>query len=278
MNFIHQSKKPVHTEEQRQSSRLYRIPTSLVCRLLSLGLIFTLLVQLSAAHASADNWTAAVSGIESIYDSVTSLESIIQLENQQTQTLRKQNNSRLQSVNAKIKDMDQSKLSSLKAAAEQTEKKYASLFAEYAELGKQAAAARKQRNAKTAELISLKRNKMKPQVTSARTEIKQKKAALTQARKDTAARKKTVKDAIAPVQTVKKQITAENKIVSAYKKSRSAARKSYRAAVKRGDAVSAAAHLAIVYNKLGAIHASQQKIYSWEQQITTIIRGAESRL
>ncbi|ANF98905.1 hypothetical protein AR543_19020 [Paenibacillus bovis] len=251
-------------------------------RLLSSGLILALLTPLTsllpANHAYADNWTAAVNGIEAVYDGVASLESIIQLENQQTQTLRKQNNNRLQTVNTKIKDMDKAKLASLKTTVTQTEQKYASLFTDYAELGKQAATARKQKNTKKAEVISLKRNKMKAEVTAARTEIKQKKAALTQARKETAARKKNVKEALAPVQTVKKQITAENKTISTYKKSRSSARKSYHAAVKKGDAISAAAYLTVVYNKLGAIHASQQKIYGYEQQITTIIKAAESRL
>ncbi|WP_017812011.1 hypothetical protein [Paenibacillus shenyangensis] len=279
MNSTHSSNTIANQERTTTIVKRKRFSTHWRSGLLSIGLTLILLTSLlPAGHAYADNWTTAVNGIEAVYDGVASLESVIQLENQQTQTLRKQNNSRLQIVNARIKDIDKAKLAALKTAVTQIEQKYAPLFSEYGELGKQAAAARKQKNTKKVEVISLKRNKMKAEVTAARTEIKQKKAALTQARKETAARKKTVKEALAPVQTVKKQITAENKIISTYKKSRSAARKSYHAAVKRGDAISAAAYLTVVYNKLGAIHASQQKMYNWEQQITTIIKTAESRL
>lgn len=230
------------------------------------------------AEASESGWNAALSSIDVLHDTFTALEGVNKLDKQQIQVLRKQNDDKLKTVNAKVQMIDKAKIDRLKSEADQVQKKYAPLLSEYTELGKKAADARKRKDQKAAVLLDLKRNKLKAAATAARLEIKTKKDALAAARKDMSAKAKVVKDALAPVQTLKKQVTTENKLITASNSIRTAADKRYKAAIKQGNAVTAAAEMALMYKELGKVNASQKKIYKWEEQMSTTIQSGEAKL
>ncbi|MEW4370766.1 hypothetical protein [Paenibacillus kandeliae] len=228
--------------------------------------------------ASADQWSSALSGMDTLYDSVSALENVLELQSDQIIALRKQNNASLKRVKQRIQTIDSSRIQSLQTAVQQLESKHAPLLKQYKELGQQITAARKVKNTKTAELLTTQRNRIKAQVQSARAEINTKKSELSSARKQTAARKQKVRDLLEPIQVLKKQITAENKIISAAHKLRTSARKGYRSALKRGDAITGAAQLAVVYRQMTIVQQSRQKIQDWEKQISRHIQTAESQL
>ncbi|MFM9278119.1 hypothetical protein [Paenibacillus jiagnxiensis] len=232
----------------------------------------------SAIPAQAGSWEAALDGLDAVYDDVTELETLIQLESKQIQTLRQKNNERLKALNKNIQAIDAALLSKLTAEVKHIEQKHATLLSQYSSLTKQASAARKQKNTKKAALLDLQRNKLKPSYTQAKAEIKAKKDALTAAKKQAAAKKKAVKDALSPVTALKKQITTENKTIAAARKSKTAANKKYRSAIKAGDAVTALTQMMVVYDQMARIHASLQKTYSWENKITQGLQAAEAKL
>ncbi|WP_138494229.1 hypothetical protein [Paenibacillus pinistramenti] len=229
-------------------------------------------------RAYADSWGSALSSLDAVHDSFSALEAIVKAEKAEITAINKKNNTQLSQINASIQVIDKTKIDQLKSAAEAAAKKYAPLLEEYASLGKQSAAARKNKDKKTADLLDLKRNKLKASVDAAKLEIKTKKEALASARKLAAAKKKTVQDALLPVKTLKQQITAENKLVSAASKNITAADKLYRAAVKQGNAVTAAAEMTLMYSELGKIHASQKKIRTWADKITATLNAAQAKL
>ncbi len=227
---------------------------------------------------AADSWEAAWSGIDAVYDGLTAVQAVVKQESVLITELRKNNNAELKTVNAKVKAIDKTLITRLSAEAETVQRKHASLLEQYSNLGKQITAAGKAKNTKSADLLKLKRNKLKPSVTSAKAEIKAKKDALTAAKKAASAKAKIVKEALAPVQTFKKQITAENKTMAAAKKSVTAANKRYRASVKLGDAIGAVSGLKEAYDQTSKIHASQQKVYEWEKKISQTISSAAAKL
>lgn len=228
--------------------------------------------------ASADQWSSALNGMDTLYDSVTALEKVLELQSDQIIALRKQNNASLKRVKQRIQTIDSNRIQSLQTAVQQLESKHAPLFKQYKELGQQITAARKVKHTKTVELLTAQRNRMKAQVQSARAEISAQKSELSSARKQTAARKQKVRDLLEPVQVLKKQITAENKVISAAHKLRTSARKGYRSALKRGDAITGAAQLAVVYRQMTVVQQSRQKIQDWEKQISRHIQTADSQL
>jgi predicted nucleic acid-binding Zn-ribbon protein len=229
-----------------------------------------------AAHA--DSWDSALSSMDALHDGYTAMEAIIKAEKSEITALNQKNNAQLTRMNTSIQAIDKAKVDQLKSTADAAVKKYAPLLAEYTSLGKQATEARKNKDKKTADLLDLKRNKLKPSVDAAKLEIKNKKDALSAARTQATAKKKVVQDALLPVKTLKQQITAENKLISSANKNKSAAEKLYRSAVKQGNAVAAAAELTIMYNELGKVHTSQQKIKTWATQITSTLSAAQAKL
>ncbi len=230
------------------------------------------------AAAAGDGWTAALSSIEMLYDGYTALETANKIEKQGIQSLRKDSEARLHTLNAAIKTIDKAKVDRLTADAAAVRSKHAALLKQYSDLGKQAAEARKRKDKKNADVLDLKRNKLKPSVDAAKSEIKHAKEALASAKKQAAAKAKTIRDALAPVTALKKQVTAENKSIAAYNQTRAASYKRYRAAVKSGAAITAAAELTLMYTQLDKIHVSQQRIYGWEKQILAAVQAAAAKL
>lgn len=230
------------------------------------------------AQASGDAWAAALSGIDSLYDGYTALETANKLEKQQIQSLRKDSAARLKEVNAAVKAIDKTKIDQLASTAASLKTRHASLIGQYGDLGKQASEARKRKDKKNADLLDLKRNKLKPSVDAAKSEIKKANEELAAAKKQAKAKAQIVKDALAPVTSLKKQVTAENKSITSFNKTRAASYKRYRAAVKSGNAITAAAEITMMYTQLGKIHASQQKIHGWEKQISAAIKSAANKL
>lgn len=243
-----------------------------------LSMCLLLIVRPVVAEASNPGWDAALATIDQLHDSFSVLEFSNKQDKQQTQVLRKQNNDRLKEINLKLQLIDKSKLDKLKSEADQAKNKYAPLLKDYTELGKKASEARKNKNKKSALLFDLKRNRIKASVDSARQEIKIKKDALSSAKKQASAKIKIVKDALLPVQTFKKQITAENKKITESNKIRIAADKSYKTAVKRGDALTVVAEMKSIIGELGRIRTSQKKIFEWEVNIKNAIYAAEGKL
>ncbi|KKO52493.1 hypothetical protein [Paenibacillus sp. DMB20] len=192
--------------------------------------------------------------------------------------LRKLNTDNLKEIHSKLKLIDKEKLDKLKSEADHARKKYEPLLAEYTDLGKKAAEARKRKDRKSAVMFDLKRNRIKASANAARQEIKVKRDALTAAKKLASAKVKAVKEALVPVQALKKQITAENKKISDYNKNRIASDKRYKSAVKLGDAIMAAAELRQIVGYLGSVQSSQKSIYEWESGIRKTIQAAESKL
>ncbi len=250
-------------------------------RLMPLLLIFALVFSFPAsgrASAAGDGWAAALSGIDALYDGYTALETANKIEKQAIQALRKDSEARLKTVNASVKAIDKAKIDRLAADAVALPNRHAALLKQYADLGKQAADARKRKDKKNADLLDLKRNKLKPSVDAAKSEIAKAKEALASAKKQAAAKAQIVKNALTPVAALKKQVTAENKTIAAYNKTRAASYKRYRSSVKSGGAITAAAELALMYTQLDKIHASQQKIYGWEKQIAAAIQSAAAKI
>ncbi|MGG3306709.1 hypothetical protein ABER23_04700 [Paenibacillus lautus] len=257
-----------------QRKRKNRYINSLVV----LIMFFLLVARPHYAEASNTGWDAALTNIDQLYDNFTALELANKQDKQQIQVLRKQNNDKLKEINSKVQLIDKVKLDKLKTEADQTQKKYAPILAEYTDLGKKATEARKRKDRKSALLYDLKRNRIKGAVNTARQEIKLKKDALTAAKKQAAAKAKIVKDALLPVQTLKKQITAENKKITDFNKNKNEVNKRYKAAVKEGDAVKAAAELKRIVDDANQIHALQKKIFEWEGNIRSTIHVADAKL
>lgn len=230
------------------------------------------------ALAANSDWDAAIAGIGQLHDSFSVLEQENKLEKLRIQELSRQNNAKLKSIQTSVLQIDKAKLDQLKSQAEQAQKKYAPLFAEFTELGKKAAEARKRKDAKSALLYDLKRNRIKASVTNARSEIKLKKDAYTSAKKQASAKAKIVKDILAGIQPLKKQVTAENSNITGRNQAKTAAEKRYKAAVKEGNAVSAAGELKIMVEELQRIRDSQMKIMQWEKTMKEILRRAEVKL
>ncbi|MEJ8303257.1 hypothetical protein [Saccharibacillus sacchari] len=250
-------------------------------RLASVCLVAVLICTVSLpaqAEASGNNWAVSLSAVDSLYDGYTALETANKLEKQEIQLLRKDSSARLQNVNSAIKAIDKSKIDTLTATAAALKTRYAPLLQQYSDLGKQAGDARKRKDKKNADLLDLQRNKLKPSVEAAKLEIKQANEALVAAKKQAKTKAQIVKDALLPVSSLKKQVTAENKSITAFNKTRAASYKRYRAAIKSGNAITAAAEITMMYTQLGKIHASQQKIYGWEKQISAAIKSAAAKL
>ncbi|MGG4090899.1 hypothetical protein [Paenibacillus lautus] len=243
-----------------------------------LVMCFLFVARPAYAEASNTGWDAALTSIDQLYDNFSALELANKQDKQQIQVLRKQNNDKLKEINSKVQLIDKEKLDKLKTEADQTQKKYAPILAEYTDLGKKATEARKRKDRKSALLYDLKRNRIKGAVNTARQEIKLKKDALTAAKKQAAAKAKIVKDALLPVQTLKKQITAENKKITDFNKNKNEVNKRYKAAVKEGDAVKAAAELKRIVDDANQIHALQKKIFEWEGNIRSTIHVADAKL
>ncbi|MGO4785834.1 hypothetical protein AB4124_00110 [Paenibacillus sp. 2KB_20] len=246
--------------------------------LVVLIMFFLLVARPLYAEASNTGWNAALTSIDQLYDNFTALELANKQDKQQIQVLRKQNNDKLKEINSKVQLIDKVMLDKLKTEADQTQKKYAPMLAEFTDLGKKATEARKRKDRKSALLYDLKRNRIKGAVNTARQEIKLKKDALTAAKKQAAAKAKIVKDALLPVQTLKKQITAENKKITDFNKNKNEVNKRYKAAVKEGDAVKAAAELKRIVDDANQIHALQKKIFEWEGNIRSTIHAADAKL
>lgn len=243
-----------------------------------LVMCFLLVARPAYAEASNTGWDAALTTIDQLHDSLTSLELANKQVKQQIQVLRQQNNDKLKEINSKVKLIDKVKLDKLKTEVDQIQNKYAPLLAEYTDLGKKATEARKRKDRKSVLLYDLKRNRIKGAVNAARQEIKSKKDALTAAKKQAAAKARIVKDALLPVQMLKKQITAENKKITDFNKNKNEVNKRYKAAVKEGDAVKAAAELKRIVDDANQIHALQKKIFEWEGNIRSTIHAAEAKL
>ncbi|GJM69356.1 hypothetical protein HMSSN036_15720 [Paenibacillus macerans] len=144
---------------------------SLLLVIMILPFMFLGSVQVRAA----DSWEAAWSGIDAVYDGLTAVQAVVKQESALITELRKKNNTELKTVNAKVKAIDKTLISRLSAEAETVQRKHASLLEQYSNLGKQITAAGKAKKTKSADLLKLKRNKLKPSVTSAKAEIKAKK-------------------------------------------------------------------------------------------------------
>ncbi|GIO96013.1 hypothetical protein J14TS5_10990 [Paenibacillus lautus] len=243
-----------------------------------LVICFLLVTRPAYAEASNTGWDAALTTMDQLHDSLTSLGLANKQVKQQIQVLRQQNNDKLKEINSKVKLIDKVKLDKLKTEADQIQNKYAPLLAEYTDLGKKATEARKRKDRKSVLLYDLKRNRIKGAVNAARQEIKSKKDALTAAKKQAAAKARIVKDALLPVQTLKKQITAENKKITDFNKNINVVNKRYRAAVKQGDAVEAATYLKLIVDNTNQIHALQMKTLEWERNIRSLLQAAENKL
>lgn len=220
----------------------------------------------------------AASSIGAVYDQMTTLESVITLEGQRIRSLSKSNNDKMKSIKSRISAIDAALLKSLKLKVDQTQKKHTPLLTQYSEVNKQLSDARKRKDKKNVDLLVLKQGSLKPSVTAARADITSQKKALADAKKTATAKAAAVKEALVPVQAIKKQITAENKQVASVKKSRTAAHKRYRASIKNGNSILALAELTRVYQLLGNVHASQQKVEEWERQISLALQRAEAKL
>ncbi|OWA33346.1 hypothetical protein B9G55_21955 [Saccharibacillus sp. O16] len=251
-----------------------------------LSLLLVAVIALSALSlppagraAAADNgWSAALSSMDVLYDGYTALETANKIEKQAIQSLRKDSEARLKTIHTALTQIDKTKIARLAADSTASQNKHAALLKQYSDLGKQAAEARKRKDKKSADMLDLKRNQLKPSVDAAKSEIKRTKEALASAKKQAAAKAKMVRDALAPATALKKQVTEENKSIAAANKTRAASYKRYRAAVKSGGAITAAAELTLMYAQLDKIHLSQQKIYSWEKQILAAVQAAAAKL
>lgn len=247
-------------------------------RFVLLIILFCLFTSnLSQVHAATE-WDSALDDINALYNNYTTLQETLKTDNLKIQKLRKLNNDDLKSINIILKSVNEPQLTRLKTEATAIQNKHNPLLKQYSELSQQSAAAKKAKDLKTSTMLDLKRNKLKPAVVLAKTEIKAKTDALAAARKLTASKTKPAKDALIPIAALKKQIAAENKNVTAAQKVRSEADKQYKSAVKKGDAVAAAAGMRTSYKQLEQIHAMQQNLYNWEQKITVALRAAESKL
>ncbi|WP_052421288.1 hypothetical protein [Paenibacillus sp. FSL R7-0273] len=241
-------------------------------------LIFAALSGNTPRAAAASDWDEALDQINEQYSSYTSLQASVKAESKRNQELRKQNTAGLAAVNARLQATDKTLLGRLKSEAEATRKKHAALLEQYSSLGKQAAAARKAGNLKSATAFELKRNKLKASAAAANAEIKVKNTALTEARTAAAAKNKPSKDAISPVAGIRKQITAGNKQISEAQALRSEADKRYKTAVKAGDAVTAASAMKLSCARMTEIRTGLQQVYVLEQKITAALRLAEAKL
>lgn len=249
-----------------------------ICTVAFIVCVLFVAIKPPYTEASSNSWEDALTKIDQLYDSLTSLEAVNKRVKEQTQQLRKQNNDKLKAVNQQIKLIDKNKIDKLKTAVDQAQKKHAPLLAEYTELGRKAAEARKNKNKKSALMYDLKRNRIKASATAARQEIKLKKDSLTAAKSQASAKAKIVKDTLLPIQMIKKQIATENSNVTDMNKIRVTADKRYKLAIKQGDAIIAASELKRITSELDHIQRSQNKIHEWEIDIQNTIRAAEVKL
>ncbi|WP_189023554.1 hypothetical protein [Paenibacillus albidus] len=241
-------------------------------------LSFFIGIPLQSGAAAAADWDAALDTIHNLYGSYSTLQDTLKEDTLKIQTLRKQNNAELKAIKAQLQAVDQALLTRLKTAADTIRKKHAPLLEQYTALGQQATAARKAKDIKRATMLDLKRNKLKTAAAAARAEVKKAAEALAAARKLTAGKIQPAKNALTGIPALKKQIKESGKELSTAQKIRSEADKGYKAGVKQGDAVSAAAQLKLSFSQMGLIHNLQQKIYDWEKRIAVSLGTAKSKL
>ncbi|WNS45926.1 hypothetical protein [Paenibacillus sp. MMS20-IR301] len=241
-------------------------------------IVLTLWAGPAQQTSAASDWDTALDEIHNLYPGYTALQVSLKSDIQQNQTLRKQNNTALADINTRLLATNAAQLTRLRTAAEAVQKKHAPLLQQYTDLGKQATAARKAGTMQNAAVLDIKRNKLKSAATAARAEVKAATSALAEAKAAAAAINKPAKDALAPVAGLRKQITAQNKLVAAAQADRSGADKSYKAAVKAGDAGKAAAAMKLSYSRMTEIRTLVGRMYSWEGQISSALRSAEAKL
>ncbi|MBJ6360718.1 hypothetical protein ACFOQM_05280 [Paenibacillus sp. GCM10012307] len=258
----------------RITSKVFKM--LLVAAISVLMVLFTGLPKTGAA--AGDSWGQALSSLDSLYDSFIKLESEVKLDKQNIQALKTQNNEQLKSVNEKLRTIGKAQIGRLQETVDLTVKKHGPLLVQYAELGSQLAEATKRKDQKAAALLKLKHSRLKSPVEAAKAEIKQKKQLLAAARKQATAQVRDIKDTLGPVHNLKGQTSEENKLAIEAGRRLSEASKRHRSAIKEGDAVSAAAELAAMYAELGKIHASQQRILSYEKQSVKLLATAVHKL
>lgn len=247
-------------------------------RIVVVLILLSLLTTPGTRAMAASEWDTALDEIHNLYTDYTSLQTSLKSDLQRNQALRKQNSAALAAVNKQLQATGAVQIAKLRSAAESVQKKHTPLLEQYTALGKQITAARKANNLKTATLLEIKRNKLKPAATAARAEVKSADSALAAAKAEAAAKNKPAKDALAPVAQLKKQIAAQNKLFSAAQAERSDADKRYKAGIQAGDAAKAATAMKESYNRMVGLRTMAGQLYSWEQQISTALRSAEQKL
>lgn len=255
----------------RTGARLKRIIPMLLL-LLMIGLN----VQPGTSTA-ANGWDEALEGINAVYDETAALRASVETQTKTVTALRTANNAGLKDLREQVGRYDSARLTKLKAADAAVKSKHAKLVAEYASLGKQLKAAKEAKQEKQAAMLNLKRNKLKPAYTSARTEMQTAAGAYTSAKKQTAAKLAPVTEALAKVTQLKKRITEKNKEIAGVRKQRVDSDKQLKAAVKAGDAVAALKELRALRSHFTRLRDQQAVVLGWEKEIAALLQTAHAK-
>lgn len=238
--------------------------------------LFTLPVPHTSAAGSP--WDTALERVKNVYGDYAAMQEQVKLDHSRIQHLRKANQDLWKEIKKKLGRMDQVRLDRLKQGAEAARKQHAPLLEKFKTLGEQRTAARQAKDLKSAAILELQYNKLRPSVAKARAEIKSAAEAYTAARKETVSRIQPVKDLLSSAAAIRKESSTVSKELGAAEKLRTAAYKRYQAAVKQGDANGAAEGLETAFTQLKNVSNLQQKLMNLEKQIAALLRSAESKL
>lgn len=188
------------------------------------------------------------------------------------------NEEALLATNARIKVIDAAKLSKLENDITAAKKKYEPVFTLYDSLNKQLSIAKSLKNKELTAFLKPQVEAAKVAVQLAKQDIKTKQTALSTAKTAAAKTKSQIKATLAGIDTNKVKVKAAKSTISSVKKQFTTEATILNQVVRKGDATATASSFTRLISYQRQINEQKQKIYTYEQQITSIIAKADSQL
>jgi len=177
----------------------------------------------------------------------------------------------------KIKQINAAKLSSLQEQAKKTRERYQPLLDKYKQLNQQISVARALGNKEVKAALQASADLLKPAVQAARDAIKKQDEAYKAAKDATAKTAKTIRTTLEDIDAYKVKISAAKSSVTAAKSAISPVAKTFAQSIKKGEAKSASSSLASILTLYRQLTAHKEKIYGYEQNISSILSKAKGQ-
>lgn len=193
-------------------------------------------------------------------------------------TLHYRNEESLLSTRKRIKEIDAEHLLKLESTAVQTKKKYQSLFIFYDTLNQQLKKAKSKKDKTSISLLNSQIEVTKVAVQLAKLDIKNKETAHKSAKTAAADKTKKLRTLLAETDTIKVKIKAAKSSISSTKKQFTTEATILNQVVRKSDATASHSSLIRLNAYMKQINEQKQKIYGFEQQITSIIAKTDAQI